>query len=76
MVNVEILKSVTEGTGEVIATLELSAIPLSDQNDYSCTPAGAVSFEAARRIADGLAVNRTTGSIGALDWRQHRPSLA
>ncbi len=70
MVNVEILKSVTEGAGEVIANLELSAIPLSDSEDYSCTPEGAVSFESARRIADSLAVNRTAGSIGAVEWRR------
>ena len=76
MVNVEILKNVTEGTGDVIASLELSAIPLSDRNDYSCTPAGAVSFESARRIADSLAVNRATGSVGALEWRRYSPSPA
>ena len=70
MVNVEILKSVTEGTGEVIANLELSAIPLSERKDYSCTPAGTVSFESAQRIADGLAVNRKAGAIGALEWRR------
>ncbi len=70
MVKVEILNSVAEGTGKVIANLELSAIPLSDPKDYSCTPEGAVSFESARRIADSLAVNRTAGSIGAVEWRR------
>jgi len=70
MVKVEILNSVAEGTGNVIANLELSAIPLSDPKDYSCTPEGAVSFESARRIADSLAVNRTAGSIGAVEWRR------
>ena len=70
MVNVEILKSVTVGTGEVIANLELSTIPLIDRKDYCCTPEGAVSFESARRIADSLAVNRTSGSIGAVEWRR------
>jgi len=29
-----------------------------------------VSFESARRIADSLAVNRTAGSIGAVEWRR------
>ena len=70
MVKVEIFNSVTEGSGEVIANLELSAIPLSDPKDYACTPEGAVSFESARRIADSLAVNRTSGSIGAVEWRR------
>ena len=70
MVKVEILKSVIEGTGEVIASLELTAVPLSNPKDYSCTPAGAVSFASAQRIADGLAVNRRAGAIGALEWRR------
>ncbi len=76
MVKVKILNSVTEGSGEVIANLELSAIPLSDPKDYSCTPDGAVSFESARRIADSLAVNRATGSVCALEWRRYSPSPA
>ena len=70
MVKVEVFKGVSEGTGEVIANLELAAIPLSDPKDYACTPEGAVSFESARRIADSLAVNRTSGSIGAVEWRR------
>lgn len=53
-----------EGYGSV----EFYAIPVTNERDFSCTPANLFSLEQAKQVALDIGSGRVIGEVGEYNW--------
>jgi hypothetical protein len=60
----------TQGVKQRLGSASFAKVPISEATDFSCSPAGIISLESAKLIAEALHRGEVSGKVDGMEWRR------